>query len=248
MTAKLLMLALALTLAAPAQEKPAETPKPRQTGVRYIQRVYQVKHVDSEELLRLAYTTPSGQGQTPILRSSRALKAITVYGTSDEANSIIENLKLLDVPDNAPASGPRNFELTLTILVAAPQSAELPGAAVPQSLSAVTAELQRVFGLKEFRLLEASVLRASEGQRMGSFGNAGPIGAYNLYYRPQVVGPAGNAVVKVSEFNFGLNTKSGQIRFETAFDLKEGQQVVVGKANDGTDRSIILVLSARIPQ
>lgn len=247
---RLILMTMAAALLAPAQEKaPAPSAPPvaaRVPGIPYIQRVYQVQHADTDEIYSLVYTSP-GQGQTPVLRRNAALKAITVYGTSDEVRSIMENLKALDVPRPSGQQGPVSFNLTTYILIAGYQG-ELPGPAVPESLAGVTAELQRVFGLKEFRVLEANTLRASEGERMGVSGNAGPVGAYSLYFRGQFEGSSGERVLRMSSFSFVLNPKGGPVRFETAFHLKEGQQAVVGTANDGTNRSIILVLSARTVQ
>ena len=55
---------------------------------------------------------------------------------------------------------------------------------------------------------------------------------------------AAAATVRLQGFTFTLQGKSSNVRLITEFELKDGQKIIVGKANDGTDRSLILVVSA----
>lgn len=246
----LVLLTLASAMLLPAQEaaKPTETVKPRQTGERYIQRVYPVKHMDVDELVRLVNTIPSGQGQTPVVRSSSALKAITAYGTTSEVESIMANLKALDVPRPDALTTPRTFDLTMYILRAGTQ-ADSAGTPVPESLAGVTKHLRDAFGLTQFSLAEASMLRGSAGDLSNWRGSAGTLGGYAAFFeRAQVDRTSSSSSVRLQQFNFELTDRGRMdLRFRTNLELRDGQQVVVGKANiDTSGTSLILVLAAKV--
>lgn len=241
------LLALATAMALPAQEavKPVE-PVKWQTGERYIQRVYQVQHTDIDELFRLVRTTPAN-GQTPVLSYSSALKAISAYGTVSEVESIIANLKAIDVPRPQLAAGPKGFELTMYILVAGNQT-DVPGSPVPDLLSSVTKQLSAAFGLTQFKLMEASIVRGMAGNRQGWGGTAGAFGAYEAsVQRANIERVGADTTVVLNNYSFELRAPKGRTTFATNLSLREGQQVVVGKANvDDTEKSLILVLSVKV--
>lgn len=239
-----ILILMTMALALPAQETPKPQPPARQPGVNYIQRVYLVQHVDVDELYRLVYTR-DGQYQTPALRSSAALRAITVYGTQSEVDSIMMSLKALDVPGRAmPVTGRNTFELTSYILLAAAEG-EVEGAPLPDALKGVAAELERTFGLRQIRMVEAGVLRVGPRGRNELSGSLGTLGRYDL-----VVGDATmeGAVARVRSIVLNLNLgERGRFGVTSSVDLEPGKLVVVGKANlGGTKQSVIQVLSARL--
>jgi len=239
-----ILILMTMALALPAQETPKPQPPARQPGVDFIQRVYQVQHVDVDELYRLVYTNP-GQGQTPVLRSSAALRAITVYGTRSEVESIMGSLKALDVPGRAmPVTGRNTFELTSYILLAAPEG-EVEGQPLPDALKGVAAELERTFGLRQIRMVEAGVLRV--GSRMANelSGSLETLGRYDLTVRDATVeGTVARVRSIVLQLNLGPR---GRFGMTSSADLEPGKLVVVGKANlGGTKQSVIQVLSARL--
>lgn len=237
----LLLMTAALTL--PAQEAKAPAPA-RPPGVNHIQRVYQVQHVDVDELFRLVYTNP-GNNQTPVLRSSATLKAITVFGTPSEVDTIMASLKALDVPGRA-AAGRNTFELTCYILLAAPDGEVEPsGAPLPDALKGVAAELQRTFGLRQIRLIEAAVLRVGPMAANEIAGNLGAMGTYNLSLRDaSLQGP----LARIRSASLRLNIGEGKpVDLNSSADLEPGKLVVVGKAAlFGSKLSVIQVLSARL--
>lgn len=239
-----ILILMTMALALPAQEQPKPQPPARQLGVDYIQRVYQVQHVDVDELYRLVYTNP-GQGQTPVLRSSAALRAITVYGTRSEVDSIMGSLKALDVPGRAmPVAGRNTFELTSYILLAAAEG-EVEGQPLPDSLKGVAAELERTFGLRQVRMLEAGVLRV--GPRMSNelSGSLGSIGNYTLAVRDASVE---GSLARARSILLGLELAGGKrLNINSSADLEPGRLLVVGKSSLGsTKQSVIQVLSARL--
>jgi hypothetical protein len=239
-----ILILMTMALALPAQEAPKPEAPARQPGVRHVQRVYQVQHVDVDELYRLVYTSP-GQNQTPVLRSSAALRAITVYGTQSEVDTIMASLKTLDVPGRAaPVAGRNTFELTNYILLAAAEG-EVEGAPLPDALKGVAAELERTFGLRQIRMLEAGVLRV--GPRMSNelSGSLGSIGKYTLSVRDASVE---GSLARARAILLGLDFGEGKrLNINSSADLESGKLVVVGKSSlGGTKQSVIQVLSVRL--
>lgn len=235
---------MTMALALPAQEQPKpQAPPARQPGVNYIQSVHQVQHVDVDELLRLVATIP-GPGQTPVVRSSAALRAIAVFGTTSEVDTIMATLKAMDVPGRAQADARDTFELTHYILLAVAEG-EVEGAPLPDALKGVAAELERTFGLRQIRMLEAGVLRAGRHAPTGISGSLGPTGSYTLSLRD--AGLAG-AVASIRQIELELNLGEGRrVKILSSANLEPGKLVVVGKANvGGTKQSVIQVLSARL--
>lgn len=239
-----ILILMAAALAAPAQEAPKPQPPARQAGVNYIQRVYQVQHADVDELYRLVFTSP-GQGQTPVLRSSAALRAITVYGTPSEVDTIMASLKALDVPGRAvPVAGRNTFELTCYILLAA-QEGEVEGSPLPDALKGLATELERTFGLRQIRMIEAAVLRAGPRAANDLVGSLGPMGTYHFSvreaFREGTLARLGSVSLRVD-----MGEKR-QVNIISSADLQPGKLVVVGKAGvAGSKLSVIQVLSVRL--
>lgn len=240
----LLLMAASLTL--PAQEAKAPAPA-RPAGANHIQRVYQVQHADVDELFRLVYTNAGNNQPTPVLRSSAALKAITVYGTPSEVDTIMASLKALDVPARAaPISGRNTFELTCYILLAAPDGEVEPsGAPLPDALKGVAAELQRTFGLRQIRMVEAAVLRVGPNVSNDITGNLGSMGTYTLSLRDSSLQ---GQLARIRSASLRLNFGEGKlVDLKSSVDLEPGKLVVVGKAAvAGSKLSVIQVLSARM--
>lgn len=237
----LLLMTAALTL--PAQEAKAPAPA-RPPGVNYIQRVYQVQHVDVDELFRLVYTNP-GNNQTPVLRSSATLKAITVFGTPSEVDTIMASLKALDVPGRAaPIAGRNTFELTCYILLAAPEG-EVEGSPLPDVLKGLATELERTFGLSQIRMIEAAVLRVGPRAANDLVGSLGPIGTYHFSVREAF---REGTLARLGSVSLRLDmVGKKQTNIISSADMEPGKLVVVGKAAvAGSKLSVIQVLSARM--
>jgi hypothetical protein len=239
-----ILILMAAALAAPAQDTPKPQPPARQPGVNHIQRVYQVQHADVDELFRLVYTNP-GNNQTPVLRSSAALKAITVFGTPSEVDTIMASLKAVDVPGRAVTVADRNtFELTCYILLAAPDG-EVEGSPLPDALKGVATELERTFGLRQIRMIEAAVLRVGPRANNDLTGNLGSMGTYGLNVRDASLE---GSLARLRTVSLRLAMGEGkQLVIVSSADLEPGKLVVVGKAGvTGSKLSVIQVLSVRM--
>lgn len=240
---RLALLLMTASLTLPAQEAKAPAPA-RPAGANHIQRVYQVQHVDVDELFRLVYTNP-GNNQTPVLRSSATLKAITVFGTPSEVDTIMASLKALDVPGRAaPIAGRNTFELTCYILLAAPEG-EVEGSPLPDVLKGLATELERTFGLSQIRMIEAAVLRVGPRAANDLVGSLGPIGTYHFSVREAF---REGTLARLGSVSLRLDmVGKKQINIISSADMEPGKLVVVGKAAvAGSKLSVIQVLSARM--
>ncbi len=265
---KIIIAALAFAALAPAQEaketpKPAPTPKPGCC----VQQVYQVKHGNAAALYQLLYTN-AGQGQTPILRHNESLNVISVYGTPQEVNSIVANLKALDVPSmtrGVQAPRKESIELTTWILAA---STEEGSSAVPEALAQPVSALRKTFGFKSYTLLAADVVRTMVGQGFQTTGNAMPpqaklasrfAASYDLRGNEIFVEDTDSVPsVRLRGFLFSMqapfctdpecrSVQTSTVRVNSTFRVREGQQVVVGQSRlDGSDKSLILIVSAKV--
>ena len=209
--------------------------------------------------------TNAGQGQTPILRHNESLNVISVYGTAPEVNTIMANLKALDVPSTSSSSKDQTIELTIwTIAASTREEASAPPAALAPSVRA----LRDTFGYRSFAILGTDVVRTIPGKFFNTNGNApqlatknpaAGVAGYNIRADSVRIEESGSAKrLRVERFIFRmqatfcadadckLTTNSG-VMIENSFDLKDGQQVVIGQSRlDGADRSLILIVSAKV--
>lgn len=249
---KLLLLLVALTLTAGAQEK------------KYLQKVFDVKYVDVGALQDLVRASV----RDAKVNANKELKALSVGTYNDfDMQTAEELVKRYDVSRGTAPSGNRNIELVAYLMMAAPSGNV--GDAVPADLDPVAKQLKSLFGYTDFRLLDSTVLRAREGEEAATSGNAGQISgevpqiaSYHLSYRNAAVNASeqGN-VIRLDRFRFDLKVPIvsstspdgkafgfvySDIGFSTNLDIRAGQKVVVGKTKTGSDKSaFILVLTAK---
>ncbi len=238
----MLSVILALTLVpAMAQEKEQVT------------KIIEVRNLDVRELPPLLL--PFGAA----IQFSLPLRRLVVSGRPETVAAVEEAVRRMDVP--APA--PKNVEITAYILMASPQ----PGGNVPPELEGVTKQLKNLFSYQGFRLLDTMVLRVRDGES----GEASAVGTppadfpTNLYaktvYQARFtgVGVSGDdkiRLLRIRELKFGARIpystggsgyQFNEVGFNTGIDVREGQKVVVGKANvDGSNNAMTLVVTARV--
>jgi hypothetical protein len=240
---KLTVVLAAMAAFAFAQEAPKEAAP---TGPR-AQKIFQVKHADVVSLHNAFHNLAT-------VRADRNLRVLAVEGTPEAVAAIEDALKRLDVPQ--PPN--RNVELTFHMILAKPGA----DGSLPADLAAVQKNLEGLFGFKGFQLFETAVMRGRDGAQLDSTGNAPNLAQaisektiYQLRAKPFVtVGAAGN-LVRIDDLLLSLRVPyaSGpgiqfrDARINTQIDVKEGQKVVVGKANvDGSDGALILVVTAKV--
>jgi len=247
----LLALFLVASLCFAQQE---EKPKPK-----YYQKIFDIKNADVLQLSDLLNFFPGVR-----VRPQQGLRAIAVGTESEESMKVIEEaIKRYDTPRSGSTGGPRNIEMIVYMMLAAPKGTS--GDAVPAELDPVDKQLRAQFGYNDFQLLDSAFLRNREGTEGIASGNAaqmianaptGTTAIYQIRYREATVTPSdrGN-VIRVDRFSFNnkvpvSNGTGGwqyiDIGFNTNLDIREGQKVVVGKAKiDGTEKALILVVTAK---
>ena len=216
-------------------------------------RVFQLKYADPRALSRLLM--PYGRVDYD---STGLLKALTVTARDNTVLSEIEQIiKRFDVPP-PPV---QNIDVTIYLMSAlgTPSSG-----AVPPELEPVVKQLKSTFSYKGYQLIDTEVMRvrAGQGGEVSGVVNGAPSVGPNktlsqVKFRSALVSTdeKGRAI-RIDGLKVGLRipVMSGEKQYlyidtgiNTDVDIREGQKVVVGKANmDGSDRASIVVLTAKV--
>jgi hypothetical protein len=250
---KAILVTLAMALLAAGQEK--QDAKVTHPGPR-VQKVFQVKHADVDSLWNAFH-------QIANMRVDKNLKLLVVDGSPEAVKAIEDALKTLDVPVPAPTI--KNVELTFHIILAKPDK----NGALPQALDAVQKNLESLFGFRGFYLLETAYMRGRDGNEVRTNGAIptptepdSPHINYSILVHPSVsAGEKGN-VIRLNRLQLHLKlpvvtgadplTKKKQFQMHdagmnTQIDVREGQRVVVGKANmNASDGALVLVVTAKV--
>ena len=188
------------------------------------------------------------------------LKLIHIWGQSkesvDEAEQLIRRY-YKPKPAGPAAIKDRNVEITLHILLG--KSGTSAPSDAPPALNAVIAQLKQVTSLTNFRNLETQIVRVRDGKRVESSGvltlsDVPDSEAPSYQFKADVSAPGSS--IRLEDLRIGARVpfKIGEGQYQlrevgvsSSFDVKPGQQVVVGKTNASTkDEALIFVLSARI--
>ncbi len=156
----------------------------------------------------------------------------------------------------------KNLELTFYILEATRAPAE-GLAALPPELKPAINQLRGVFAYEGFRLLDTAFIRARSGDWADVNGEAqtshgGPAN-YRLRLRPVVSSETTPPTIRMDSLQFKQvlswrkNEDSGTIssgvsntEINSNVDLKEGQQVIIGKTGTEGGAALVLVASGKI--
>ena len=218
-----------------------------------VTRIFSVKHRDVVSLSELI----SAFGAR--IRPSPALGVIAVTGPPEIVEAVGDSIQRLDV---AP-SPPKNVELTFYIVIALPQASQ--PTSVPRELEAVTKQLKSVFSYQAFRVLDTMILRCRDGQGAEASGagppptgpaESGQWTTFQVRFRMvSVSSDSAGKVVRLNGLRLGaripIPTSGGWTWVDTGFntdiDVREGQKVVVGKANiDSSNNAMIVVVTAKV--
>jgi hypothetical protein len=218
-------------------------------------RIVELKYAEAGAVSTLLNTYPV---QTRFARPDGHI--LSLSGSPSGIAAAEDALKKIDVP--APA--PQNIELMIYMITAGEQATTKP----PAELDAVLKQLRASFGYPSYQVLETFSMRLRDGEGAESNGLApGPIQAQTstgprAFYQCKVSqahiqSTAKGNVIRLNRVNLGLKvpvaTGSNSFNYNdvginTGIDVREGQKVVVGKANiTGTEKSaFIFVVSARV--
>src|SRR5579862_1004068 len=159
-----------------------------------VKKVIEVQYADMGFLSQVLRMFASGQSYNVDMQS-RAV----IINTSEETAKLIEDtIKRLDVP-------PKNLELTAWFLTASDK--ETTGTTPPAELDKVIAQLRATFPFKNYRLMDALVLRSRAGQGAEASGTIG-IDRSGTYNAPPV------SQFKIRSATIAAGEKSSTVRIE----------------------------------
>ena len=249
--AKIVLISLCGVLAVLGQEKKSEERAVAEKSNTWPVKVFQVKHVDVGQLNRIF------QPLNVSISFDRDLKVLSVRAPKDILAVIEETIQRLDVPP--PAA--KNIELNAYLVLASPEGTI---SKMPAELAPVIKQLKTLFSYQAFRLLGALTLRGRDGQGERVHGSlpglvsdpALPL-SYEFRTNSAAISSDGkDTTIRVDQLLLSLSVpikqSGGQWQFQeaqiqTSVDVREGQKVVVGKANiDNADNALILVLTAKV--
>ena len=210
-------------------------------------KLFQVKYADVQHLANLFRAF----GAT--VQPDSDLKAISVRAPKEVLAAIEESLQRLDVPQT-PA---RNIQLDAYLLTASGQGSS---ANIPGDLDPVIKQLKSVFNYQGFRLLGTLSWRGREGTPGSVSGllpsvSSDSTQSTSYTFRTHSVGITSEGKERTIRINdlflqlefWDKGHASQHAVISTSIDAREGQKVVVGKANiDNADSALILVLTAKV--
>jgi hypothetical protein len=234
---------LALTAAfALAQQPPPASPPP--LAANETIRVVEVKNANASvirqnlEKIFPGITESNGRlilrGQVPVV------------------DMIEDAIKKLDVaPPPSPEQRPApNVELTVQLLYGS--AMEGKGSPVPADLEPTVRQLRNLFPYKSYKVLDTELLRARSGREVSTNGMLpGGTSQFSFSVTPAVNQETAPRSIRLSRLFLRVREPNGAQFTEAAisgdFDAKEGQKIVVGKANlVNSEDAIILVITPRI--
>jgi len=199
------------------------------------------------------------------LRSDRTLHLLVVTGEADRVTLAQKVIQDIDVPSSAgvmlagPPAPAGDLEFTVYLLAGLNKAEDSSSAAAPsawstKALEGTVTQLRTIFPYASYRLLDTAVLRVN-GNSSGAVGGImPPLGeggeALNYQIDTQVRGivpKEHESQISVPQFRFSMRLpKGGDVSVKTALEMREGEQVVVGKAGMGNAGTLFIVVSARV--
>ncbi|HEX8457868.1 MAG TPA: hypothetical protein VF656_11270 [Pyrinomonadaceae bacterium] len=255
-----LLLVLGCVHATAAQEgagnQPSSAPPDNfVTHTSFKSRVFELKYREPEALYSVVYLMTSGHKGAQV-SYNRQFKTLTVRDFPDNLASIEEAVRRLDTPE-APRP---EIELRLHVLIA---SNSVSGAnQYPADLRDVVNQLQTTLNFKSYHLLTSIIQRAHDrpehapgiiqGEGVAQLLLPGESAPRDFSYNFQAnslmlnTGPASLTTVRLGNFSFGINGRDGdKASVRSDVGVRDGERVVVGTAGL-RDKTLILVLSAKL--
>src|SRR5712691_5917238 len=220
-----------------------------------VTRVFQLKYVSPQAMANVV-----GAFGNMHLSPVEQLKTLTIKSTAASLAEVEKVIQRLDVPP-PPV---RNIDVTIYLMSALAQPAASP---VPPELEGVVKQLKSTFSYKGYQMIDTQVIRVRAGQggeASGVVDKSSPVAGVKTisqikFRSASVSTDEKGSAIRIDNLRVGLRVpvpvgSSGQASFQyvetginTDVDIREGQRVVVGKANmDGTDRASIVVLTAKV--
>ena len=215
-----------------------------------LTRVFQLKYVSPQSLSNLL--GPFGNMR---ISTVEQLKAISVRGDTALLTEIENLIQRFDVPP-PPV---QNIDVTIYLMSALGQPA---ASAVPPELEGVVRQLKGMFSYKGYQLIDTQVIRVRAGQGGEASGVINSASKSEIKTISQIKFRSASSstdekgrAIRIDNLRVGVKVpvvSGGKVQYidtgiTTDVDIREGQKVVVGKANmDGSDRASIVVLTAKV--
>jgi hypothetical protein len=222
------------------------------------------------KVIRLHYGDPSKiafivSHNAPVTADSDStLRAVILKGAERDITQAEQTIKALDQPAEPSASG-KDVELTVYIIGATDKVNSSPVGNDLADVASVVKQLRSIFPYKEYRLFGTMLLRSQQGKQAS---NKGLINLdfvtdqpseYSVMYESAKASTEGSkTVIHLDDFQANaqimIKTSPTQIRqffvgTRSNIDIREGQKVVVGKANvAGANSALFIVLSAKVAE
>jgi hypothetical protein len=218
-----------------------------------VNRVFQLKYASANRVANVL--RPYGA-----VNPDDQLKTITVQGRKSLMPEIEQIIQRFDVPP-PPV---QNIDVTIYLMSALGQPS---AGSVPPELEPVVKQLKGIFSYKGYQLIDTQVIRVREGHGGEASGVVDSAGKSDMKTISQIKFRAASVsadekgrAIRIDRLQVGLKIpvtsldSSGAKQYQyldtgisTDVDIREGQKVVVGKANmDGSDRASIVVLTAKV--
>ncbi len=223
-------------------------------------RLMHVNHVSAEAVAQALM--PFTKYNLAAVAANEKLGTITISGSPETVAAMESMIRELDVPPPEPPPL-RSVEITADLILAL--NDKLREEPAPARLESVLKQLRANFSYKSYQLIDSIVLRNKEGRTGATNGSASYPGTdkearYRLVFRCFTTGDKTNKTVRLDNLSLSLDipsgleeaaTKTGQsgyrtVAFDTNLELREGQQVVVGKTGVGNGSAMIAVISVKI--
>lgn len=234
-----------------------------------VAKIVTVARGDPQELANLGCV-----GQM-VCEPSRSLKAVVLKGTPEKVAQAEQNIKQLDALTISSESGfQKNVELTIYAIAGSTTPVEGMADVNGEALNPAIKQLRAVFPYSHYQLLSTMLLRSSSDSGAHSSGLMTGFSTSADFNRPsryvaeydRASTTSANSVhIKAFRFLASVPTPTAPIpkdkpntyatiqyienavEISSSLDLREGQKVVIGKANvSGSDTCLFIVVSARI--
>ncbi len=191
----------------------------------------------------------------------RADNLVVITGPPSRVETAEAILHQLDTPTppRPVVPPPKNIQLTAYLVIASAGGAVPQGTTVPKDIESAVTQVSSMFSYKSFSLLDAIIMRTTDGAQKRASVNGLVIAIGNSYRmslrRISITTESSGDLFHIS--NFDLNMQVDRIRngkqesvpvdFASDIDVKDGQKAVVGKANfDGASDALIVILTAKV--